>query len=316
MTALPIGAYCAFVEQVAATRWPTGCSLIVLTGGASRRLGRDKATIHVGGRRLVDRLLADVPAEVPVIVVGPTLEGLSRRVTFVREDPPGSGPLAGIGAGVAAVGTPYVGVIAADMPFALPVVLEALTRLLATTSVTPGSAPVRDRGHSMDQIADAATGREVGAVVPVDPGGYRQLLCAAYRADILRGALDALGPLAGQPVRAVAAALDVMEWPVPPAALADVDTQEQLAGARTRAAEEDSDMQEWVDAVRAALGVDVALDIDAILDVARDAAHGVDRPAAPVTTYLLGAAVAGGVEPAHAAAVIGELARGWAARDQ
>jgi hypothetical protein len=62
--------------------------------------------------------------------------------------------------------------------------------------------------------------------------------------------------------------------------------------------------------------VDVALDIDAILDVARDAAHGVDRPAAPVTTYLLGAAVAAGADAGQAAAVIGELARGWGARDQ
>ena len=101
-----------------------------------------------------------------------------------------------------------------------------------------------------------------------------------------------------------------MEWPVPAAALADVDTSEQLAVARTRAAEEDRDMQEWVDAVRAALGVDVALDIDAILDVARDAAHNVDRPAAPVTTYLLGAAVAAGADPAQASALVSELALG------
>ena len=75
-------------------------------------------------------------------------------------------------------------------------------------------------------------------------------------------------------------------------------------------------MQEWVDAVSAALGVDVATDIDAILDVARDAAHNVDRPAAPVTTYLLGAAVAAGADPARAAAVVSELALGWGAREQ
>ena len=36
-------------------------------------------------------------AEVPVVVVGPTLAGLARPVVFVREDPPGSGPLAAIG---------------------------------------------------------------------------------------------------------------------------------------------------------------------------------------------------------------------------
>jgi molybdopterin-guanine dinucleotide biosynthesis protein A len=269
----------------------------VLTGGSSRRLGRDKATTHIGGRRLVDRLLAEVPAEVAVVVVGPTLDGLPRRVMHVREDPPGAGPLAGIGAGLAEVSTPYVGVIAADLPFSLPVVVEALSRLRATTS-------------------DAANDHEVGAVVPVDPEGYRQLLCSGYRTDALSGALEALGPLAGLPVRALHGVLDVMEWPVPAAALADVDTREQLEVARTRAAEEDRDMQEWVDAVSAALGVDVATDIDAILDVARDAAHSVDRPAAPVTTYLLGAAVAAGADPAQAAAVVSELALGWGARGQ
>jgi Domain of unknown function (DUF6457) len=137
-----------------------------------------------------------------------------------------------------------------------------------------------------------------------------------YRTDALSGALDALGPLAGPPVRALHEVLDVMEWPVPGAALADVDTWEQLAVARTRAVEEDRDMQEWVDAVSAALGVDVATDIDAILDVARDAAHNVDRPAAPVTTYLLGAGVAAGADPAQAAAVVSELALGWGAREQ
>ena len=184
MRALPVGAYCAGVDEVRATPWPTGCTLLVLTGGASRRLGRDKATTHIGGRRLVDRLLAEVPAEVAVVVVGPTLDGLPRRVILVREDPPGSGPLAGIGAGLAEVSTPYVGVIAADLPFSLPVVVEALSRLRATTS-------------------GAANGHEVGAVVPVDPEGYRQLLCAGYRTDALSGALEALGPLAGLPVRAL-----------------------------------------------------------------------------------------------------------------
>ena len=331
MTALPVGAYCAGVDDVRATPWPNGCTLLVLTGGASRRLGQDKATTYVGGRRLVDRLLAEVPVDVPVVIVGPTLDGLARPVTFVREDPPGSGPLAGVGAGLAEVGTPYVGVIAADMPFALPVVADTLMQFRATTSEAPDSGRVMDLVHGMDGIHDAAGARGAGArgagargragrgwdaVVPVDPEGYRQWLCAGYRVDALRGALDALGPLAGLPVRALHGELHVMEWPVPAAALADVDTSEKLVVARSRAAEEDRDMQEWVDAVRAALGVDVALDIDAILDVARDAAHNVDRPAAPVTTYLLGAAVAAGADPAQAALKVGELARGWAARDQ
>lgn len=37
-----------------------------------------------------------------------------------------------------------------------------------------------------------------------------------------------------------------------------------------------------------ALGLELEVDIDAILDLARDAAHQVERPAAPLTTFLVG----------------------------
>ena len=163
-----------------------------------------------------------------MVIVGPMLDDVAGRVVFVREDQPGSGPLAGIGAGLSAVSTPLLGVIAADMPFALPTIAGALTRLAGTGS--------------------ERAGRGVDAIVPVDPAGHRQLLCAAYSTDALRAVLAALGPLAGLPVRALQPGLDVMEWPVFAAELADVDTLEQLAAARSRAAEEDRDMQEWVDA--------------------------------------------------------------------
>lgn len=47
----------------------------------------------------------------------------------------------------------------------------------------------------------------------------------------------------------------------------------------------------WVSRLCAALDVDVAsVPIDLLLDVARDSAHGVTRPAAPVTTFVVGLA--------------------------
>lgn len=49
-------------------------------------------------------------------------------------------------------------------------------------------------------------------------------------------------------------------------------------------------------------------DVTRVLDVARDAAHSVARPAAPVTTYLLGIAVGRGADPVRAAAVVQRLA--------
>lgn len=70
-------------------------------------------------------------------------------------------------------------------------------------------------------------------------------------------------------------------------------------------------MREWAQAVRAALGVELECDVDKVLDVARQAAHHVRRPAGPVTTFLLGAAVAGGADLDWAIARIVELAEGW-----
>lgn len=50
-------------------------------------------------------------------------------------------------------------------------------------------------------------------------------------------------------------------------------------------------LDQWISELAAALGLDPAtVDRDLLLDVARDAAHGVARPAAPLTTFLVGLA--------------------------
>ncbi len=51
-------------------------------------------------------------------------------------------------------------------------------------------------------------------------------------------------------------------------------------------------LTEWTSQLCDALGVDLEFEPDAILDLARDAAHQIDRPAAPVTTFLVGYAAA------------------------
>jgi len=65
----------------------------------------------------------------------------------------------------------------------------------------------------------------------------------------------------------------------------------------------------WIDVVSAELGVPAPPDLGTVLDVAKDAAHSVERPAAPVSTYLMGYAVAQGADPHEVAAVIARLAR-------
>ncbi len=70
-----------------------------------------------------------------------------------------------------------------------------------------------------------------------------------------------------------------------------------------------STVDDWVGAVKEALGLTDDVDVALLLDVAREAAHAVARPAAPVTTYLLGLAVARGADVEQATATITELAR-------
>lgn len=73
-----------------------------------------------------------------------------------------------------------------------------------------------------------------------------------------------------------------------------------------------STLDEWTSVVCLELGLDPAVvDVRAVLDLARDVAHAVDRPAAPVTAYLLGVAVGEGRPVAEVAATLSELAQGW-----
>lgn len=56
-----------------------------------------------------------------------------------------------------------------------------------------------------------------------------------------------------------------------------------------------SDLHRWVVAATRRLGVDPdAVDVDVLLDLAREVAHTVARPAVPLTTFLAGYAVARG----------------------
>ncbi len=50
-----------------------------------------------------------------------------------------------------------------------------------------------------------------------------------------------------------------------------------------------TNLERWVDALAQDLDLDPeVVDIGAVLDLARDAAHGIERPAAPLTTFVAG----------------------------
>jgi len=80
-------------------------------------------------------------------------------------------------------------------------------------------------------------------------------------------------------------------------------------------------LDEWVAAVCAVLGIEGPVDRDQILDLTRDVAHGVARPAAPLTAYLIGLAAGRSADSAAgttaAIARVEALISGWPGpRDQ
>lgn len=74
-------------------------------------------------------------------------------------------------------------------------------------------------------------------------------------------------------------------------------------------------LHDWIDELCDALDIDVEVDEALVLDLARDAAHNVERPAAPITTYLLGYAAglleANPEQVERLAAAATELAEKW-----
>jgi len=70
-------------------------------------------------------------------------------------------------------------------------------------------------------------------------------------------------------------------------------------------------MNEWINALTDVLVLPKDVDARTVLDVARDVAHTVERPAAPVTTYLVGLAVGGGMSQDVAVERVRDLLNNW-----
>lgn len=96
-------------------------SVIVLAGGQSRRMGRDKATLSWEGGDLLGSLLTRLlPLSDDVIVVSNTSREIPHTVRQVADLIPGKGPLSGIHAGLVYARHPLVFFTACDLPFLIP----------------------------------------------------------------------------------------------------------------------------------------------------------------------------------------------------
>ncbi len=113
---------------------------VILAGGRSRRMGRPKAFLRLGGRPLIAWVLEplrDLFSE--VLIVSPETEPFSRLgVRVVPDHRPGGGPLGGALTGIAEASRPQALVVGCDMPLLCPPLLAHLVaRLGARAAVVP-----------------------------------------------------------------------------------------------------------------------------------------------------------------------------------
>lgn len=192
---------------------PLPFDAVLLAGGrASRVGGRDKTAFLVAGTTLLDRALEAARGARRTVVVGLRPEVVPPDgVVVTREDPPWSGPVAALAAGLAALPepeAPRVLVLACDLPRAPEAVRALFEGALGSDS------------------SENAEG-----VVAVDDDGRRQPLLALYSAPALRRRLDDLalgGSVAGLSFRRLLAGLALVEVPVPSRLCADVDTPDDV----------------------------------------------------------------------------------------
>lgn len=186
-----------------------GIDVIIVAGGRGKRMGGvDKATVTVNGERLIDHLLDEVSildALQQVVVVSSRNLSIRPGVKTTAEDPPFSGPVAGILAGVDALRD-----AAADR-----------TAVLAVDA--PESATL------IPELNEALDDSDAQVAVIREAGGHLQPLCAVWDTESLWLALNEMGETADKPAKALIAAAGAVTEVAGTGEERDYDTLEELA---------------------------------------------------------------------------------------
>ena len=96
---------------------------IILAGGKSSRLGRDKAWEDVGGQRIIDRVIGALQSSCDeVLIIGDRPErqnelSLPKCIQYRSDELKGRGSIGGLYTGLTASDTLWSLVVACDMPF-------------------------------------------------------------------------------------------------------------------------------------------------------------------------------------------------------
>lgn len=126
-----------FIDQVSNTviREISG---VVLAGGKSRRMGMDKRCLSLHGEPLLDRVLSvllDVFPEVLLVLAEEDLPKQDDRIRIVTDLIPGCAAVGGLYTGLYYSRYPRVFVVACDMPFINPAVIELFSHKIDATDI-------------------------------------------------------------------------------------------------------------------------------------------------------------------------------------
>ena len=103
-----------------------GCTAIIMAGGDSRRMGTDKASLLLDGQTLLQSVIATMQQLFPQVVVSVRQPRAGIDLPQVCDELPNGGPLAGLVASLGKITTPWAFMVACDMPFVVPEVVELL----------------------------------------------------------------------------------------------------------------------------------------------------------------------------------------------
>lgn len=125
---------------------------VLLAGGKSRRMGEDKRYLAVGEQTLLERgleMLQSIFCEV-LVVIAQDSPPLSIDARVVRDLVPECGSLGGLYTGLTQATTPYIFVVACDMPFLNQTVIAQFTNRRTTDDIV--IAKLDDRLHPMHAL--------------------------------------------------------------------------------------------------------------------------------------------------------------------
>jgi molybdopterin-guanine dinucleotide biosynthesis protein A len=164
---------------------------VVLCGGASRRMGFDKAGVVLGGETLLARAVGVLDALAPRVLLAcgrePRYAELGRELVLDRR--PDGGPLAGLEAALellAASGGGWLGVLACDMPRAEP---ELLALCAARGRERDLDAVFFEDEAGLEPLLGVVHTRALPAVRAALERGERR--CIAFHPDVRVAALRA-----------------------------------------------------------------------------------------------------------------------------